>query len=138
MSQSSASANPPASAGPLTAATTGLRAPPHGLKGVRCWSRRAAGGCSRSPPNCVVSMPAQKAVPGARSARRSRPSRRREPLERVGQLDPQVDRERVPLLRPLERDDRDVVVLLYRQQCRARRAGYRGRRCGDPGGRPTG
>ncbi len=43
--------------------------------------------------------------------------------ERVGELDPQVDRQRVALLGPAQRDDGDVVGVLDRKQARHGRAG---------------
>ena len=76
MSQSSARANPPARAGPLTAATTGRgqepiasKAPVEVSTSLRLWSA--------SPPNSVTSMPAQKA--GAAPVRTMQPTSRSSP-----------------------------------------------------------
>src|SRR3954453_22141857 len=67
-SHSSASAKPPASAGPLTAATIGS-----GSSASARNSRRLVSTIcflwARSPPNCVTSMPAQNAVPAPVSTR---------------------------------------------------------------------
>src|SRR4051812_22579205 len=61
-SHSSASPKPPATAGPLTAATmgTGSRAR---ISKSRSLVSTSSSLCARSPPNCVTSMPAQNAEP---------------------------------------------------------------------------
>src|SRR5436190_10628644 len=74
-SQSSARANPPASAGPLTAATIGRRQLPTASKATVLVSTSRLR-CSRSPPNCDVSMPEQKAVPAPVSTTQPTPSSR--------------------------------------------------------------
>ena len=63
-------------------------------------------------------MPEQKAVPAPVRTMQATPSSLRQPRERVRQLDAQVDRQRVALLRALQRDDGDVAVRLDRQQSR--------------------
>ena len=72
--------------------------------------------CSRSPPNCVVSIPEQNARSGAGQDDAADLAVAREAAERVRQLDPQVDRERVSLLGPPQGDEGDLVVALDRQE----------------------
>ena len=62
MSHSRASAKPPATAGPLIAATTGLGKLPSARKSPTLSSTMRSL-WARSPPNSVVSMPAQNAEP---------------------------------------------------------------------------
>ena len=71
---------------------------------------------ARSPPNCVVSMPEQNALPAPVRTAQPTSSSSAEAAERVGELEAQVDRQRVALLRPLQRDQRDALVQLERQQ----------------------
>ena len=60
-SHSAASANPPPSAGPLTAATSGPVVDSAAKHASFAASSRSL--CSRSPPNCVTSIPPQNAGP---------------------------------------------------------------------------
>ena len=72
------------------------------LRRVHAGAERGAGAGEHDAPDAVVAA---------------------EALEGVRQLDPQVDRQRVALLRPLQRDQRDPVVQLYREQAGHGRAG---------------
>ena len=118
-SQSSESAKPPASAGPLTAATTGRRQSPTAWKATVLVSTSRSR-LSRSPPNWLVSMPEQKALPAPVSTTQPTVVVGRERAERLGELGPQLDRERVALLRPLQGDERDLVAALDRAAARNR------------------
>src|SRR4051812_10557270 len=72
-SHSSARAKPPATAGPLTAATIGSGSSASARNRRRLVSTIRSL-CGRSPPNCVTSMPAQNAVPAPVSTRQRTPS----------------------------------------------------------------
>ena len=116
MSQSSARAKPPASAGPLTAATTGRGQDPTASKApVEVSTNRRL--CSASPPNSVTSMPAQKAGPrpgedDAADARGPRPA----PLKASASSSRRSIESALRFSGPLQGDQRHLVAPLDRQQ----------------------
>ena len=117
-SEASATRKPPASAGPLTAAITGTGTLPIASKQARLLSTSARR-FSASPPNWVVSIPEQKAG-GAPVIDHGADLLAVDLAERLGDRPAQLDRQRVALLGPVQRQRQDAVGELGAEAARSR------------------